>query len=572
MPLTAGIFLIIFNLQFIFREFDNNRLTSWEWAFAGVDMFLFVCIFSASLFAAYLFSRICCIEEKPVRHLFLFAFAGSMFFWSVPEVLVDTARYFGYAKHIRLYGPWDFLSQWGTGIKPWTDLPFIPFVYGLLFRYAGELRVVIQVFNSAMFALTVVLTYKIGLELWDRDHGYYAGLMLLGIPYLYSQVPLMMVDVSVMFLLTLSIYTFIKAVKQGGVWIFFAALAVFCAVYSKYSAWLMLSALGIALLIYLVVPPEYEYYLDGGARGLEGAIIGKMKRSSVLWRGIAVFSLALLFVGIPAFYKSQVILSQISLLQEYQAPGLKRWGESFVSTFLYQVHPLISIAAVFSCIEALRRKDLKFLIISWLLILIVVMQIKRSRYVLIAFPMLALMASYGLQRIRVLEVKKYIAACIVFSSLIIASQAYHPLLSNMALANLKTTGEFLNKIRPGKVAVRTIPSDDPVLDIAVTVPILDLYTHDEIIFDGDSGIDPPFADIEESSLRFTWDYAAPRYYQEGFRGKVPGALVVITGLPVGFTGKIIEGSVGSGNLKEVFEVSTGLFQFSPGVLIYYRGD
>jgi 4-amino-4-deoxy-L-arabinose transferase-like glycosyltransferase len=87
----------------------------------------------------------------------------------------------------------------------------------------------------------VGITYLTGRALWDRETGMYAAFMLPGIPYIFSQTPLMLVDVPTMFFLTLSVYTFIRAIENGGKWIVFTSLAVFSAILSKYSSWMMLS-------------------------------------------------------------------------------------------------------------------------------------------------------------------------------------------------------------------------------------------------------------------------------------------------------------------------------------------
>ena len=108
-------------------------------------------------------------------------------------------------------------------------MPLLPFLYGLIFRFFGEVRAYIQIFITFLFAMTVVLTYLIGKDLWDEEIGFSAGLLLLGMPYLLTQVPLMLIDVPAMFFLTLSVFTYIRALKHGGMWLCFSSVAVFLA-------------------------------------------------------------------------------------------------------------------------------------------------------------------------------------------------------------------------------------------------------------------------------------------------------------------------------------------------------
>jgi hypothetical protein len=246
-PLIFLLPLLVFFVQYFFRFVDDNRLTSWRWAFDIVEGWKVYGVIAAGIVPAYLLSR---LPRPPSGVLFLLSFAVSAVFWREPEVIVDASRYFTQAKHLEMFGVKYFLEQWGAGIDAWTDLPVVPFFYGLVFRYIGESRLYLQVFTTSLFSLTVVLTSLIGRDLWDEEVGSTAGLLLLGMPYVFSQVPLMLVDVPSMFLLTLSVFAFGRAVIRGGAFMTaLAASAVFLALFSKYSLWLMLTVLLVLLLV-----------------------------------------------------------------------------------------------------------------------------------------------------------------------------------------------------------------------------------------------------------------------------------------------------------------------------------
>ena len=250
--LVTLVVLSIFFVQFIFRHADDNRLTSWEWTFATVDLKLFVAVFILGIIPAYFLSRFSFLQLRPATFLFLLSFTASIIFWGEPEVIVDTSRYFTQAKHLEIYGIKYFIQEWGKGINAWTDMPLISFFYGLIFKFFGESRTYIQIFTTFLFSITCVTTFFIGKTLWNADVGFLAGSLLLGIPYLFSQLPLMLTDVPAMFFLTLSIYTFIKTMEKGGIWIFISSAAIFCAALSKYSAWMMLSVLPVIFIVYLI--------------------------------------------------------------------------------------------------------------------------------------------------------------------------------------------------------------------------------------------------------------------------------------------------------------------------------
>jgi len=552
---TASVTMLVFFVQYSFRRVDDNRLTSWPWAFANVDLIWFVTFLASGIFIAFLLSK-SSLHQRPVLFLLSCSFAVSAFFWREPEVIVDASRYFTQAKYLEIYGPGYFLNEWGGEIFAWTDMPLVPLLYGLIFRIFGESRIYIQGFITFLFSMSVVLTYLTGKTLWDEDTGFGGGLLLLGVPFFFSQVPLMLVDVPTMFFLTLSIFTFIKALEKGGLWNAFSSLAIFCAVFSKYSTWLMLSVLPVTFLVCLVKNTEH--------------------RTRTICRGLSVFVFAGLLTALAVFSKFEVISHQIGFLREYQAPGLKRWGESFISTFFYQVHPFITVAACYSIYAAFRKRDLKFIIACWLLLLIVLLQIRRSRYVMVIFPMLTLMASYGLQRIRTIELRKFIVYCIVASSVAVAAAGYLPFLQKMGLANLKSAGNFLDSIDSETVEVFTIPSEGSPVNPAVTVPLLDLYTEKKIRYYHDAGFTRPFEKIKESPLRFTWEYKNPPYYKDppvslskgGIKEGLHSPVVVISNGPAGALPDYVEEKLKDYTKSRVFDASTGIFTFSPLVSIY----
>lgn len=545
--------LITFALQFNFRAFDNNRLTSWKWTFADSNMVWYLPVLLVAIFILH-FSIKFSYARQGLFLAFL-SFIVSAVFWGTPEVIVDASRYFTQAKHLEVYGMGHFVREWGGNINAWTDMPLAPFLYGILFKCFGESRTVIQIFTSFLFSMTVLLTYLIGKRLWDKETGFLAGLLLLGIPYIFSQTPLMLVDVPAMFFLTLSAFTFICAIEKGGVWTFASAAAVFCAAFVKYSTWMMLSILPVIFIVYLLK----------GQVGQEG-------RKKILYRGLSVVAIAGVLIGIVIMYKYDVVSAQIAFLREYQAPGLRRWGESFVSTFLFQVHPFITCAALFSVYAAVRKWDPKFIIISWLIILIVAMQIRRSRYVLIAFPMLALMASYGLQKVKELETRRFIVSCIVASSLVIAIFAYLPFLQSMSLMNLKDAGAFVDSIKTERVEVYTAYSSKSIVNPAVAVPILDLFTEKEIVYHHDPDLTLPFKKVEKSPLRFTWEYKNPEYYlpNRSVRGE-NSTIVVISNGPLKDVPDDISEKIKGYESVRVFDTSTGIFRYSPVVSVYLRG-
>lgn len=544
--------LLTFVVLFSLRALDDNRLTSWQWVFPVSDPLAIYLLLVAGHLACFFLLKVKLPDSYNGIFLFLVSFVIAGVFWSEPEVILDTARYFTQAKYLELYGVHYFLSEWGKSINAWTDLPLISFFYGLIFRYFGEVRLYVQLFTTTLFSLAVVLVYLTGRELWDEDTGFYGGLLLLGMPYLFTQVPLMLVDVPAMFFLMLAVFATITALRKGGIWLFYSSVAIFLAVLSKYSAWLMLSILAMIVLTAL--------FRDE-----------KVLSRTIILRTASIATGLLVLTGLVYWYKADVFIGQIKLLVDYQKPGLSRWGESFLSTFFFQIHPFISIAAVFSVYAGLKKKDLRYLIIVWLVALVIVMQIRRIRYIIMVFPMLALMASYGLSEIRRRDVRKFVVFCALLTSLVIAVFAYLPFMKKLSAVNLKHAGEFLDTMKESHVKVVTVLPEEPAGELSVTVPILDLFTRKKISYLPGKETEAELTEEQKKApLRFTWEYRTPEYYIDSSSHSEEAAVVVISGtsedvLPEGMH-HLTEGY----SLSKQFSTDEDIFIYKTILRVYRR--
>ncbi|MHC4221991.1 MAG: ArnT family glycosyltransferase, partial [Planctomycetota bacterium] len=467
--------------------------------------------------------------------------------WSQPENIVDASRYFLQAKSLASNGPAYFIDEWGYGIAAWTDLPLVPFIYGMIFKFVGEYRLAIQAVTTLFFCGTVLLTFLIGTELWDEETGLYAGALLLGMPFLLTQVPLMLVDIPTMFFLSLAVYTTLKAVKTGTVsWLGTAIISIVLALLCKYSTWLMLTVLPVIAI---------------SCRGGCWAKLGK--QITFVLTGVLIF-LIILLTG-----KSDLIVSQIDLLISYQLPGLDRWQESHISTFLYQVHPFITLAALYSIYLAWRKRDVRYMVVIWMLLLVLLLEIKRIRYALIAFPMLALMAAYALRQISDSRIRNYLVLCIIVSSLTVTLYGYSSFMSITSANNIKQAGVFLNNIKSPAVEVIVLPQTKSSINPAVSIPLLDLFTNKNLVYRNQLLLIPESGHqyLKKSSLRFSWEYNLANYYEmDNETG--PGAIVVIsTANTQSLPAEIIERLNGY-YLKRRFAQNEGVYRYSTIVDIY----
>jgi 4-amino-4-deoxy-L-arabinose transferase-like glycosyltransferase len=550
--LIAVAFLLVFVALFLLRGADDNTLFNWSWAFARIDTSRIYLGLVAGLIISFSLSRTAIPDNYQIPFLAVLSFVVSMPFWKESEIIVDASRYFTQAKHLEVYGIGYFLEEWGRTILAWTDMPLVPFLYGMIFKLFGENRTFIQLFTTVLFSLTVVLTSLIGKTLWNRETGFSAGLLLLGIPYLLAQVPLMLVDVPTMFFLTLAIYTFLDALNKGGAArIICSVVTIVLTMLSKYSVWFMLSVLIVVLIVYAMVRA------------------GSKDRRPLL-RGAVILLMAAAVLGAILLIKFDVFSEQVILLREYQKPGLERWGESFHSTFLFQMHPLITLSALVSLAVALRKRDASYAIISWLVLLIVLVGIRRIRYALPVFPMLTLMAGYGLQVIKRDELRRFILFSTVTTSLVIGIFAYLPLAERMSAANLQHAGEYLNTLDAAEIEVITLFSKEPVANPAIAVPLLDLFTNKQIQYHYRPEGFPPREEIEQSSLRFTWAYRNPAYYIAKPDAILNVPVVVISDASNDPLPKPVAQRLEGYRLSAAFNTSEKIFRYNVGVRIYQK--
>jgi 4-amino-4-deoxy-L-arabinose transferase-like glycosyltransferase len=539
--------LVIPVVLYHYRFLDDNSLCRWEWVFAeGPPRILFgftVVIGVGSL----LLSKLSWPKNTPL-FLGLIAFLVGIGLWSEPEILIDASRYFTQAKYLKVYGIREFWQGWGDDLSAWTDLPLLPFFYGLVLTGLGESRIYIQIFTTLFFVGSVLTTYLLAKDLWDEETGLLAGLLLLCQPYLLLHIPLMLVDLPTMFFLVLTSYTFSRALIIGTPrWVLMAVISIFCLFWVKYSAWLMLTILPVIFMVYYNQDPK------------------KSRRIALQTIALALLFILPIFIGLR-----DVILEQLRLLIDYQRPGLNRWSESFLSTFFFQIHPLVTLAALFGFGAALLKKDRKIIIPCFLIILLVlILQVKRIRYLMPIFPLLAITAAYGIRRLPSQRLQKYLVLSSLGSSLIMTFGALLPFTKHLSITNIQNSGRFLNTLDSSNIAVFTAHQAAKDANFKINIPLLDLYTHKRI-YSLDSITEVELKPIDKtSSFRFSWEQKLPDFYQPPIAGnELRDPLVVISlGLPR-LPADILTRTSQYRYVKE-FKQNTRLFSYKTFATIYY---
>lgn len=543
----AFISLLLPLVLFGFRFLDDNKLTSWQWTVTHQNILILYIFLALGIGGALIFSRLALAKQGPL-FLFTASFLAAALFWGEPEVIVDASRYFSQAKQLRVNGIGYFFSEWGKDVFAWTDLPLIPFLYGLGFKFFGESRVVIQFFNTLFFSATVVLVYWLGKLLWDTETGFNGALLLLAFPYLYTQVPLLLVDVPTMFFFLLAVYLFTWTLLKGGtVKVILTGLALFLVFYAKYSTWILLSGLAVVVLTHAVSSP-----------------------GRVVKRTIGVVVVAGVLIGVAFYLKHEVFLQQIRFLFAYQKPGLGRWGEGYVSTFFFQIHTLVTVAVLWSAWRAVKKKDYSYLNIACFVLIIFVLDLQRIRYTLPLFPLIGLLASYGIREFGNRQVRLFFVMCAVSCSLVIGLFAYLPFLKNMSAGNFQAAGSFLNRLGVDEVEVVPLSAAADIVNPEVAVPLLDYFTDCRIRYAADRPR-PNLDRYRNSSLRFTWEYQPPALYQpETDSPANEKALVVIASRPNQPLPSSAADLVALFGKKRTFARTTDVFQHQTLLVVYFN--
>lgn len=539
-------FALVLPLLHVARAADGNTFTSWRWTSTGPRTFRLVLVLLPALLAAAVAARVSLrVRAAPVLVACL-AGAAVIPLWAEPETILDASRYLVQATHLERYGTAFFLREWGRGIEAWTDLPLVPFLYGLVLRAGGETRAFLQALDTILFAATVLLTSRIGRALWDDEAGLNAALLLAGVPFLLVSVPLLLVDVPAMFFLTLFAWTSIAAVRIGGAArVAACAAAAAAAALTKYSLWPLVLATSAAIAV-----------AAGGERGRGAARMG----AALLLAGLAV--------GAVIAVRPDVFLHQVRLLATFQGPGLGRWREGLLSAFLFQAHPLVFTLALLGVARAAAARDRRFALAGAALLLAIPIASTRMRYALPLLPLVVLASSQGLAVVKDRGARRLVSLCVVASALVVAYGAYLPFLRGTSLANLASAGVYLDALPDPAVEVRVVPQRRSSGSTAAAIPLLAYATRKRIVCPDAWPVRGEDGATRTSPLRFTWEMSRPSFYSAASAPAGAGeaaTVVVLSGEPPG------EEALPRGLRERArFTATSGVFEYRTFVTVYTR--
>ena len=539
----------LFPLLAALRHLDDNSLTSWAWVLEGRDLVGLWVLHLVAIGVAWALSGRALPERWHLPAALFGAFAAGIALAGEPEVVVDASRYLVQAKHLELLGPAAFVRDWGGELPAWTDLPLPGFLYGLDFTLFGEHRLPQQCFTAALFALTAFATARIGGLLWGEATGARGALLLLAIPCLLVQVPLLMADVPAMAAVTVALWLLLEALERGGAGrVALAALALAAALLAKYSTWVLLC----------------------GGGGIVLLLEALRRRWASVGRGVVVAGLGALAPALFALAKPSLVRSQLALLASFQWEGLRRWVESYPSTFLFQAHPLLAGAALFALWQGWKARDRRVLVAAALPLVLFALGSQRTRYLMPAFPMIALLAASGLESLPG-RTRRFAALVAVGFSLVTVFATYLPFLSWVNTANLQAAGRFLDERKVAVAEVTAVAAPAVAINPEVAIPLLDYHTAARIVVHAPSPPSPSAEELRTNSFAFTWKQPLPAWYRTGDPSPAGAAQVLITGDPDADIPAEVALKVGVRPPDAVF-VRDAIFSYRTHVFIWLSRD
>jgi 4-amino-4-deoxy-L-arabinose transferase-like glycosyltransferase len=326
-------------------------------------------------------------ERRLVLILAVSVLAVAALFAAYQRVLTDEARLVSASKMVAEQGLGPFLAsyakiQWLGRQHP----PLAPLAFGLAMSLLGTNLFVIRLVALLLTVATVLLTYFLAAELYDRETGWLAALFLLSFPYFLRMGSAVLTDVPVTFFFTLGLYLARRLLRRPTFPLVVAAsVAVGAGLLTKYTA----------VLVYPVILGWVV--VDNSARRLKAHL-------AVL----ALVSFGVLALWLAVAYSSGILAAQGKTLANYagvatSSPNGMKWALEFLLTRLpsalgvYNL-PLILLGGL--CLLVTRGKA-DWLILVWIgvVFVVVTLTLPDARYFMPAFPALGIaLARAGVKR------------------------------------------------------------------------------------------------------------------------------------------------------------------------------
>jgi len=434
-----GIFLAVFLLTFYsyfllikHSVVDETMLYSWAWIVNYLNMKLFFSLLIVIFFISIFFARIDFkFKEKHfLVFIFILAFLLSSLTWSSPSPNPDVAEFFGVAKYIEVNGLIDYFKSFGTndlqGYRFHSLLPII----GLAFIFFGESALVVHIITSVLFAFIPVLTFLLSRKLFSKRIAVIAAFLTLSIPNMLIQSSMFMVDVPTVFFVLLALFTFYVFLhKKKIVYYPLTVLTLLFAITSKRPA-----------VLFLILSLPVLFIIVKNSNGF------KLKHLSM--KAFVIFYSLFVLLFVFVFLKLNFFSEQFA--QDLSQANIVSTPAHYVNPYSYffQFQPLIIVLFLISIIFFVLKPKLSYLFLFvWIFFPYIFIHDTTFRYMLSAFPAIAIAASCVLAKFKK-QIVTFVVTIIFLSSALSILMGYIPLLKNEFYDNnIKLAADYVDEFK-----------------------------------------------------------------------------------------------------------------------------
>ena len=469
---------------------------------------------------------------------------------TMPELNPDAARYFSEAKFLAEEGVGSFFGEWGRRLYVYVDQPLVPFIYGVLFTLFGESRLVIQAYNFLLYSLLTLLVYRTAEHLWGTKAGVFSGMLMLASPYVLSRVPLTLVDTTLSFLTAALAYTLLTGLTRGDTKRL--VLAGVCTTMIPFT-----KLTGVVYLLPLALVPLVLH--------LRGARWKPRLLTVPIILGIAM-ALPLLVHLLPVL-REQLVTAMVLRARMPVWSGT----ESVWNMLLHQFSAPVTILAIASLYLSYRARDGAILLpLLWFLLPLALYHDTRIRYMIPAYPALAMLAGVGLFRLsqESRRMACFLAIATVLGSLSMLYLAYVPFAQANSAADLMRAAKYAERIPVDTIDMYALYPASYNSSLALLIPLFDLHSSKQVVVRGESLMPTREITPEQRNISWTWSYELPGYY---FRLAPPSDLVgVISPMYYPYLPPMLRERLQNYTLIRTFEAGTYGALFPYKVRLYLR--
>jgi 4-amino-4-deoxy-L-arabinose transferase-like glycosyltransferase len=235
----------------------------WTGTSSNVDLIVFLAVYSfcAGLIVIFLpdaiLSKILAIKSWLLHNqirlflvLSLAAIISGVFYASNQQIWGDEERSFRVAKIISAKGVESAYQESGWLSK--KHPPLVPLLYSLTLDFTGTSLFHLRLVSVVFLAATLLVTYYLGRELYDRNTGYLASFLFLLFPLVIRLGTSAMMDIQVTFFFTLALLASLRLVRAPSYWL--AILTGFIIGFGLLTKYIMVLIYGVLIVCVIFLP------------------------------------------------------------------------------------------------------------------------------------------------------------------------------------------------------------------------------------------------------------------------------------------------------------------------------